>query len=85
MLKHLQHIKTERAASPQNMPRLLQSVVFVFCHHLLVRHVDRITGESMTQNSIWIQAVRALGFWIPGANKIRKECSVYLGATERKE
>ena len=46
--------------------------------------MDRLTGESMTQNGIWMQAVYALGFCIPGANKIEKECSVCLSATKKR-
>lgn len=70
ILRHLQHIRTELAASPRvpKMPHLPQSVVFVSCCHQLVQLVW-ITGESMTHNSIWIQGVYASGFWILGQKK----------------
>lgn len=70
ILRHLQHIRTELAASPRvpKMPHLPQSVVFVSCCHRLVQLVW-ITGESMTHNSIWIQGVYASGFWILGQKK----------------
>lgn len=71
-LRHLQRIRTEHTASPRvpKMPHLMQSVLVSYCHPLV--QLDKIAGESMTPNTIWIQGFLCFRILCLGTKKMER-------------